>query len=172
MPTTFTTTRKISHILPHTKTKETQQIYEIPCKSCEGSYLSQTNRIINTRRDEHSNAVRKMESTFVLAEHARKSSHDIDFSNTKLIAIEIERRPNNLNTRDATQRLPPIWRPGLSTITKKTATTASNRRHPSGKSALQTTSNETSPSLSLSFTSLCYAKSVRIQLRPRIIHMT
>lgn len=73
------------------------------------------------------NAVRKDEKTSSLAQHVRTTSHRIDFDNTRMVAniehytsritreaIEIEKRPQNLNKRDDTQRLPISWKPALS----------------------------------------------------------
>ncbi|KAK4873011.1 hypothetical protein RN001_015040 [Aquatica leii] len=137
--TIFNTVKKINQILPNPKTKidlESQGVYKIPCKYCDGCYMGQTNRRVNIRREEHRNAVIKQESTSSLAEHVRKTSHEINFDETKVIAnvehktkriireaIEIEKLPNSLNTRDDTQRLPTAWKPALTTTKTRRPTT-------------------------------------------------
>lgn len=88
----------------------------------------------------------------MLVEHVRTMSHEIDFSNRRVIAsivhktrriirlpIEIEGRPNNLNTRDGTQRLPSRWKPALSGLTKKT----SNRQREGAEAAAETVKRNT-----------------------------
>lgn len=127
--TTFRTDRKISSILRNPKTKialESQGVYEIPCLDCDQTYIGQTNRRVNVRKEEHQNSVRKNEKTSSLAQHVSATSHNIDFQNTKVLAniehlksriireaIEIEKRPDNMNSRDDTQRLPAAWKPAL-----------------------------------------------------------
>ena len=130
--TVFTTDKKISATLPNPKTKiplEGQGVYEIPCRDCSQSYIGQTNRRINVRRDEHANAVAKDERTSSLAQHVKATGHTIEFEKTKILAnieqktkriireaIEIEKRPRNLNTRDDTQRLPAAWKPNIKPV--------------------------------------------------------
>ncbi|KAK4887865.1 hypothetical protein RN001_004136 [Aquatica leii] len=137
--TIFNTVKKINQILPNPKTKidlESQGVYKIPCKDCDGCYVGQTNRRVNIKREEHRNAVIKQESTSSLAEHVRKTSHEINFDETKVIAnvehktkriireaVEIEKLPNSLNTRDDTQRLPTVWKPALTTTKTRKPTT-------------------------------------------------
>ncbi|XP_023311228.1 uncharacterized protein LOC111691923 [Anoplophora glabripennis] len=127
--TVFNTDRKIGNILPSAKTKiplEGQGVYQIPCGDCEKSYIGQTNRRVQTRREEHRNAVEKNQATSSLAQHAKNTGHKINFEETRIIAniehktkriireaIEIEKHTKNLNTRDDTQRLPIAWKPIL-----------------------------------------------------------
>lgn len=153
--TTFKADRKISTVLRNPKTKiplENQGVYEIPCLNCERTYIGQTNRRVNARRDEHKNSVRKDEKTSSLAQHVKETSHTIDFSNTKLLAnieytktriireaIEIEKHPNNLNSRDDTQRLPTAWKPALTR-------TDTNKKHQTNTSTSQTSRHTPSTS--------------------------
>ena len=124
--TIFTTNKKIKDILINPKDKiplENQGVYEIPCKDCDRSYVGQSNRKISARRDEHMNDVKRKVTTSSLAQHVINTGHNIDFENTKTLhrcenyskriireAIEIEKRPNNLNSRDDSQRLPHTWK--------------------------------------------------------------
>ncbi|KAF2892433.1 hypothetical protein ILUMI_13739 [Ignelater luminosus] len=87
--TPFNTDRKISTILPNFKTKinlENQGVYKIPCGNCDRSYVGQTNRRTNMRKEEHQNAVQRNEKTSSLAQHAKATSHTINFENTRSIA--------------------------------------------------------------------------------------
>jgi hypothetical protein len=127
--TVFTADRKISNVLRNPKdiiALEDQGVYEIPCYSCPSSYIGQTNRRINIRRDEHKNAVLNKDTTSSLTQHVLTTGHEINFSDTKVVAkiqhytqriireaIEIEKRPLSLNKRDDALRLPRIWRPTL-----------------------------------------------------------
>ncbi|KAK5638722.1 hypothetical protein RI129_013017 [Pyrocoelia pectoralis] len=86
--TVFTTDIKISQMLPNPKTKvnlEQQGVYEIPCKDCQGSYIGQTNRRINVRKEEHQNAVKKDQKTSSLAQHVKSTAHTINFEKTRMI---------------------------------------------------------------------------------------
>lgn len=125
----FQTTTKISNLLPTPKEKiplECQGVYEIPCADCDKTYVGQTNRRISVRREEHVLAVHKKTKTSSLVQHIDATGHKINFDGTKMLAkiehfkkritreaIEIEKRPDNLNTRDDTQRLPTTWKPAL-----------------------------------------------------------
>lgn len=111
---------------------ESHGVYEIPCKDCEKSYVGQTSRRINVRVKEHSNNVRRRATTSALANHVVEFGHTIDFDNTRTLAsldynlprvfreaIEIEKRPNNINKRDDSIRLSQTWKPLLSKLRPK-----------------------------------------------------
>lgn len=134
--TIFKTDKKISNVLRNAKKPiplEAQGVYEIPCLDCNKSYVGQTNRRISVRKQEHVHSVRNHQTTSSLFQHMKATGHSIDFDNTKMLAniehyksrtireaIEIEKRPQNLNKRDDTQRLPPAWKPALATRQTKT----------------------------------------------------
>lgn len=83
--------------------------------------------------------------------------HKIDFSNTKLLAkldnerhriireaIEIERRPASMNSRDDAQRLPTAWKPLLDDrkiITRTTRAIPDEIEHNGTKNKTTTSSN-------------------------------
>jgi hypothetical protein len=103
---------------------ENQGVYEIPCGSCDKSYIGQTNRRISVRVDEHRLAVEKKEKSSALALHVIASGHKIDFNRCRTVAteqglanrlmreaIEIEKRPTCLNKKDDSLKLPSAWRP-------------------------------------------------------------
>jgi hypothetical protein len=114
--------RSIKDTIPH----ESHGVYEVPCGSCEKTYIGQTNRKISARIAEHQVSVRRQETTSTLAMHAVTEGHKIDFENAKTLArvdhlvprvyreaIEIEKREHSLNTRDDARRLPATWKPVL-----------------------------------------------------------
>lgn len=93
--------------------KDMKAIYVILC-SCRTSYISETSRSINQRIKEHTADIKhgRIRSS-ALAEHAEKSNNQICIEEVKVIenishfhhhkfteAIEIERRPSNLNRDD------------------------------------------------------------------------
>ncbi|CAH0551594.1 unnamed protein product [Brassicogethes aeneus] len=95
------------------QTRKPRHLRTIRCKDCDQTYIGQTNRRINEKK----NIV-----TSSLTHHVSSTSHNIDFQNTKVFSnvehpksgiIKIEKRPYNLNTRDDTQRLPTAWKPVL-----------------------------------------------------------
>lgn len=124
--TTYTPHSKIQGLLRNPKDRiplENQGVYEIFCNNCDSSYVGQTNRRISVRLEEHKHAVRQGLSTSSLAQHVKLTGHSIDFENAKTIAniehltcrvareaIEIEKRPNCMNVRDDSIRLPAIWK--------------------------------------------------------------
>jgi hypothetical protein len=122
----FTPHRKISTYLRNFKNIEplsSQGIYEIPCHNCEKVYIGKTNRKISARVAEHEVDVRNKKTTSTLAVHVMTEGHRINFSGTRSVAsiqhetprvyreaIEIERRPHSMNTRDDAKRLPQTWK--------------------------------------------------------------
>lgn len=51
-----------------------QSIYEVPCSNCNELYAEQTNRRISVCRDEHANAVKKINTNSSLAQSRRQST--------------------------------------------------------------------------------------------------
>nr|XP_023023038.1 uncharacterized protein LOC111511257 [Leptinotarsa decemlineata] len=89
------------------------------CHDCGRTYIGQTNRRINIRKDEHKLAVEGKVTTSSLFQYVLQTGHNINFDNTAILAsnenfysrtireaIEIEKRPNNIKKRDDAQRLP------------------------------------------------------------------
>nr|XP_023024234.1 uncharacterized protein LOC111512359 [Leptinotarsa decemlineata] len=131
--TSFVPERTIRSMLRNPKDQiplESQGVYEVPCHDCDRTYIGQTNRRINIRKDKHKLAVKGKITTSSLFQHVLQTGHNINFDNTKILAsnenfhsrtireaIEIEKRPNNMNKRDDAQRLPSTWRSVLSLCT-------------------------------------------------------
>ncbi|KAJ9600343.1 hypothetical protein L9F63_009356, partial [Diploptera punctata] len=101
---------------------ESQGIYEIPCTSCEQSYVGRTNR----RIQEYKAAINRQEPTSTLVQHIKQRGHKIDLTGSRTLAkidheksriyreaIEIEKRQHTMNTRDDVQRLPSTWKTAL-----------------------------------------------------------
>ena len=99
----------------------------MPCGSCEKTYVGRTNRKISARVDEHRVSVKRRDSSSALPLHVLTEGHWIDFGKAKTLvrlnherprifreAIEIEKRPHCINTRDDAIRLPKAWKPVLS----------------------------------------------------------
>lgn len=133
--TAFTSTTKIKNITDKHKCKihlENQGVYELPCMDCPETYIGQTNRRISTRIQEHKNTL-KHKTSSSLTQHYLETGHRIDFDNARTIAsiqpfkpriireaIEIDVRPNSMNRRDDSQRLPHTWKHALENITTNT----------------------------------------------------
>jgi hypothetical protein len=125
--TNFTTHLKINQLLNNNKSNPklgTQGVYEVPCGGCSDSYIGQTSRRMSTRIQEHKNAVKYLHQDNALAIHAKQTGHGIDFDNARSLAninmnlprvfreaIEISKRPSNLNTRDDSQIISSAWKP-------------------------------------------------------------
>lgn len=74
--------RKIGAILSNPKAKshlEDQSVYQIPCHNCDVVSISQTNRRVGVRVEEHKNLVQKELSTSALMQHIKATRHEIDF---------------------------------------------------------------------------------------------
>ncbi|GJQ66891.1 hypothetical protein Trydic_g7913 [Trypoxylus dichotomus] len=79
--TIFSTNRKIGQILNNPKYKiplEAQEVYEIPYRVCNLSYVGQTKRKISVRGEEHKLAVRTKQTTSALAQHLQMTGHKIE----------------------------------------------------------------------------------------------
>ncbi|KAK5641045.1 hypothetical protein RI129_009592 [Pyrocoelia pectoralis] len=151
--TTFTPYRKIHSILRNSKDNialESQGVYEIPCGGCGLSYIGQTNRKISARIEEHKNAVKKVQATSSLSQHVTTTGHTIKFEDAKTLAsiehctsriireaIEIGKRPHNLNTRDDALRLPPIWKASLIPRQQKWTTSKTDSKKEETKAGKQ-----------------------------------
>ncbi|KAJ9601807.1 hypothetical protein L9F63_000035 [Diploptera punctata] len=127
--TIFHSENTISNLLRCDKDRrplESKGIYEIPCTSCEQTYVGRTNRRISCRIQEHKAAINRQEPTSTLVQHMNQRGHKIDLTGSRTLAnidnetsriyreaIEIEKRPHSMNTRDDAQRLPSTWKTAL-----------------------------------------------------------
>lgn len=124
--TVFRTENKISSLLRSVKDKihlESHGVYEIPCGSCDKTYVGKSNRKISARVAEHRVDMTNKKLTSSLVQHTLEEGHKIDFDNSRVIAnienetvrtfreaIEIYKRKNILNNRDDGIRLPSAWK--------------------------------------------------------------
>jgi hypothetical protein len=127
--TIFTTDLKIGAMLGTVKDKvhlDNRGVYEIPCTNCNKTYIGQTGRKMSHRMQEHRLNVKQFEKTSALAQHVVDELHVIDFKNAKSLAtlnilyprmvreaIEIEKRPQNMNNQKDSLKLPQAWKPVL-----------------------------------------------------------
>ena len=106
--------------------KDLKGVYLIPC-SCGTPYIGETGRSIQQRMNEHVADLRHGRTkSSVLAEHVDKTKHQVCIEEARVVAkvaqfhhrkfreaIEIERRPMNLN-RDDGWKISRSWIPALS----------------------------------------------------------
>ena len=106
--------------------KDMKGVYLIPC-SCGTPYIGETGRSINQRISEHGSDLRhRRAKSSALAEHAEKTNHHVCIKEASVIAkvshfhhrkfreaLEIEKRPSNLN-RDDGWKVDRCWVPALS----------------------------------------------------------
>jgi len=106
--------------------KDMKGVYLIPC-SCGTPYIGETRRSIHQRISEHAANLRHGRTkSSVLAEHVEKTKRQVCIEEAKVVAkaahfhhrkfreaIEIERRPNNLN-RDYGWKISSCWIHALS----------------------------------------------------------
>ena len=130
IPSTFRPLKTIRNSLWSVKDpvnpKDMKGVYLIPC-SCGTPYIGETGRSIHQRICEHAADLRHGRTkSSTLAEHADKTKHHVCIEEAKFIArvdryhhrklreaIEIERRPINLN-RDDGWKVSRNWIPALS----------------------------------------------------------
>ena len=63
-------------------------VYRVPCQNCPKSYFGETGRPFNVRLKEHKSAVQKGDLRNACFKHISDTSHDIDWSNAKLLYSE------------------------------------------------------------------------------------
>ena len=99
-------------VLPKDKRKPLQTaevVYEIPCKSCDKSYVGETGRLLRVRLKEHHGETEKKSSGFftrskhkssvasvdsfksAMAEHATLNNHVVDWDGVKIVDQEADR---------------------------------------------------------------------------------
>jgi len=130
IPSTFRPLKTIRNSLRSVKDPvnpmDMKGVYLIPC-SCGTPYIGETGRSIHQRICEHAADLRHGRTkSSALAEHVDKTSHHVCIEEAQVIskvaqfhlrklreAIEIEKRPNNLN-RDDGWKVSRCWIPALS----------------------------------------------------------
>ncbi len=60
-------------------------VYQIPCGDCDETYIGHSGRPLNTRVQEHKNAVRKSSVSSGVADHTIKTGHSIDWEQVDII---------------------------------------------------------------------------------------
>lgn len=127
--TVFGTNKKVGDYFKNIKDHiplEARGVYEVPCGSCERTYVGETNRKVSARIAEHKVDIMNKNLKNSLAQHVYQSQHTIDFKNSKVLAredykpmrvireaIEIEKREHALNVRDDGKRLNNTWKTAL-----------------------------------------------------------
>jgi len=98
-------------------------VYRINCLDCDASYVGQTKRTLNTRIMEHKNHIRRNSIQHsVITDHKRKSGHEFDWDNVKILDSEsnynkrlisemiyIKKQKHGLNAHTDTALLDPIY---------------------------------------------------------------
>ena len=77
-------TRTLLHLLTNVKDKVDPKdrqgtVYRIRCNDCNGTYIGETGRTLTTRLGEHQTATDKEDLTNNIAQHHRKTGHDINW---------------------------------------------------------------------------------------------
>ena len=77
-------TRTLRHLLTNVKDKDDPKdrqgtVYRIRCNDCNGAYIGKTGRTLTTRLGEHQTATDKEDLTNKIAQHHRKTEHDINW---------------------------------------------------------------------------------------------
>ena len=77
-------TRTLRHLLTNVKDKDDPEdrqgtVYRIRCNDCNGTYIGETGRTLTTRLGEHQTATDKEDLTNNIAQHHRKTGHDINW---------------------------------------------------------------------------------------------
>ena len=77
-------TRTLRHLLTNVKDKDDPKdrqgtVYRIRCNNCNGTYIGETGRTLTTRLGEHQTATDKEDLTNNIAQHHRKTGHDINW---------------------------------------------------------------------------------------------
>ena len=77
-------TRTLRHLLTNVKDKDDPKdrqgtVYRIRCNDCTGTYIGETGRTLTTRLGDHQTATDKEDLTNNIAQHHRKTGHDINW---------------------------------------------------------------------------------------------
>ena len=75
-------TRTLRHLLTNVKDKDDPRqgtVYRIRCNDCNGTYIGETGRTLTTTLGEHQTATDKEDLTNNIAQHHRKTGHDINW---------------------------------------------------------------------------------------------
>jgi len=60
-------------------------VYKLNCKNCDGSYVGQTKRRLNTRTAEHQKDIKKASNHSVITKHRLEFDHDFDWDNPMIL---------------------------------------------------------------------------------------
>ena len=80
-------TRTLRHLLTNVKDKDDPKdrqgtVYRVRCNDCNGTYIGETGRTLTTRLGEQQTATDKEDLTNNIAQHHRKTGHDINSAGT------------------------------------------------------------------------------------------
>ena len=90
--TIFQSNNTLRTLLVHVKNrvpdgKKKGEVYQIPCKECNLSYIGETGRTLKKRMTDHRAAVRRGDTNNGIAVHAWSEGHQVDWEGTKVIAV-------------------------------------------------------------------------------------
>lgn len=102
--------------------KRSNVVYSIPCSNCNGIYVGQTGRTLQSRITSHKSDIKLKHRTCSLADHSIGNGHSPNFDDTKIIVAErslykrqflemvaINNTQNSLNKRSDIQGLNNIY---------------------------------------------------------------
>jgi hypothetical protein len=93
--TTFSVTKGQTTSDPE---KQTNVVYKINCADCYWSYIGDTRRALETRKEEHKRNVRQCKSGSNIAKHAWTQDHKINFDECKILDKATYRRRATLES--------------------------------------------------------------------------
>jgi len=92
--------KNLKSLLSNNNTKTTLEknnvVYNISCNDCDAVYAGNTERKLETRVNEHKNALTKSYIPSHVADHAKQTSHNINWDETKISYIENNREAREL----------------------------------------------------------------------------
>ena len=89
-------TRTLRHLLTNVKDKDDPKdrqgtVYRIRCNDCNGTYIGETGRTLTTRLGEHQAATDKEDLTNNIAQHHRKTGHDISWDSATCLTYSTDK---------------------------------------------------------------------------------
>lgn len=86
---TFTVAGVFSRIKDRTHIMDQSDvIYSVPCRDCQGCYVGQTSQLLKNRITQHRSDSRIGKNSCALALHFKNSDHNFDFNNVKILDQE------------------------------------------------------------------------------------
>ena len=97
-------TRRLRHLLTNVKDKDDPKdrqgtVYRIRCNDCNGTYIGETGRTLTTRLGEHQTAKDKEDLTNNIAQHHRKTGHDINWDSATCLTHATDKDQRQVHTQ-------------------------------------------------------------------------